>query len=427
MNCAVVVVALVPYRSAAVADKAMRSLFARSKQYFLFFFAAVVVGIVGGLLSAAFLGSLNWATTTRINSEWLIFLLPIGGGLVGFTYYKWGHPITGGTSLVLDAIHVPGAKVPARMAPMIWTGSVASHLVGASVGREGAIVQITASVTDAIARARSASDSTRRVFLVIAVAAGFGGLFGVPIAGAFFGLEIQRKTRLHKSAVLPAFAASAIAFFTVEACGVKHFATPNIESLHFGWSVLWRCLVASCVFALIAIAYIQLEHRIKNAMAQIIKFPPLRPVVGGCIILALTALSGTRAYLGISTSLLESALTGAVGIAALACLWKLLFTAVSLGTGFVGGEVFPLFIIGALAGAQFARVTHASIPLFAALGLIAVFAAASNTPLTCIVIGIELFGWNALPAYCIVCILAYQLSGKHTIYKSSPIAQNLVV
>ena len=405
----------------------MRSLFARSKQYFLFFFAAVVVGIVGGLLSAAFLGSLNWATTTRINSEWLIFLLPIGGGLVGFTYYKWGHPITGGTSLVLDAIHVPGTEVPARMAPMIWTGSVASHLVGASVGREGAIVQIIASMTDAIARARSASDSTRRVFLVIAVAAGFGGLFGVPIAGAFFGLEIQRKTSLHKSAVLPAFVASAVAFFTVEACGVEHFATPNIESLHFGWSVFWRCLVASCVFALIGIAYIQLEHRIKNAMAQIIKFPPLRPVVGGCIILALTALSGTRAYLGISTSLIESALTGAVGIAALACLWKLLFTAVSLGTGFVGGEVFPLFIIGALAGAQFARVTHASIPLFAALGLIAVFAAASNTPLTCIVIGIELFGWNALPAYCIVCILSYALSSKHTIYKPSPIAQNLVV
>ena len=405
----------------------MRSLFARSKQYFLFLISAIVFGIVGGLLSAAFLGSLNWATTTRINSEWLIFLLPIGGGLVGFTYYKWGNPITGGTSLVLDAIHVPGAEVPARMAPMIWTGSVASHLVGASVGREGAIVQIIASVTDAIARARSASDSTRRVFLVIAVAAGFGGLFGVPIAGAFFGLEIQRKTRLHKSAVLPAFTASAIAFFTVEACGVKHFATPNIESLHFGWSVFWRCLVASCVFALIAIAYIQLEHGIKNAMAQIIKFPPLRPVVGGFIILFLVALSGTRAYLGISTSLIESALSGAVGVAALACLWKLLFTTVSLGTGFVGGEVFPLFIIGALAGAQFARVTHASIPLFAALGLIAVFAAASNTPLTCIVIGIELFGWNALPAYCIVCILSCVLSGKHTIYKPSPIAKNLVV
>ena len=349
------------------------------------------------------------------------------GGLVGFIYYKWGNPITGGTSLVLDAIHVPGAEVPARMAPMIWSGSVASHLVGASVGREGAIVQIIASVTDAIARKVSTSYNVRRVFLVVAVAAGFGGLFGVPIAGAFFGLEIQRNTKLHKSAVLPAFAASATAYFTVEACGVKHFATPNIESLHFGWSVLWRCLVASCVFALIAVAYIQLEHRIKKVMAQLIAFPPLRPVIGGFIILACVAISGTRAYLGISIPLLEGALTGAVGLAALACLWKLLFTAVSLGTGFVGGEVFPLFIIGALAGAQFARVTHASIPLFAALGLIAVFAAASNTPLTCIVIGIELFGWTALPAYCIVCILSYVLSGKHTIYKPSPIAKHLVV
>ena len=405
----------------------MRSLFARSKQFFLFLIAAVTIGAIGGLLSVAFLGSLNWATTTRINNEWLIFLLPVTGGLVGVMYYKWGNPITGGTSLVLDAIHVPGAEVPARMAPMIWSGSVASHLVGASVGREGAIVQIIASVTDAVARTRSVSDRTRRVVLVMAVAAGFGGLFGVPIAGAFFGLEIQRNTKLHKSAVLPAFVASSVAFFTVEACGVKHFATPNIESLHFGWSVLWRCLVASCVFALIAVAYIQLEHRIKNVMAQAITFPPLRPVIGGFIILACVAISGTRAYLGISIPLLEGALTGAIGLAALACLWKLLFTAVSLGTGFVGGEVFPLFIIGALAGAQFARVTHASIPLFAALGLVAVFAAASNTPLTCIVIGVELFGWNALPAYCIVCILSYVLSGKHTIYKPSPIAKHLVV
>jgi len=405
----------------------MRSLSARSKQFFLFLIAAITIGAIGGLLSVAFLGSLNWATTTRFNNEWLIFLLPVTGGVVGFMYYKWGNPITGGTSLVLDAIHVPGAEVPARMAPMIWSGSVASHLVGASVGREGAIVQIIASVTDAIARARSMSYSTRRVFLVIAVAAGFGGLFGVPIAGAFFGLEIQRNTKLHKSAVLPAFVASTVAFFTVEACGVKHFATPNIASLHFGWSVFWRCLVASCVFALIAVAYIQLEHRIKNVMAQAITFPPLRPVIGGFIILILVATSTTRVYLGISITLLEGALTGAIGLAALACLWKLLFTAVSLGTGFVGGEVFPLFIIGALAGAQFARITHASIPLFAALGLVAVFAAASNTPLTCIVIGIELFGWNALPAYCIVCILSYVLSGKHTIYKPSPIYKELIV
>ena len=171
----------------------MHSLFAHSKQFFLSLFAAIAIGAIGGLLSAAFLGSLNWATTTRINNEWLIFLLPIAGGLVGLMYYKWGNPVTGGTSLVLDAIHVPGAEVPTRMAPMIWSGSVASHLVGASVGREGAIVQIIASVTDAVARKVSPNYNIRRVFLVIAVAAGFGGLLVFPLPAPFSVLRFNAK------------------------------------------------------------------------------------------------------------------------------------------------------------------------------------------------------------------------------------------
>ena len=115
-------------------------------------------------------------------------------------------------------------------------------------------------------------------------------------------------------------------------------------------------------------------------------------------------------------------MTGAVGIAAAAFLWKIAFTTVSLGSGFVGGEMLPLFVIGALSGAQFARVTDASIPLFAALGLIAVFAAASNTPFACVVIGIELFGWAGLPAYAVVCFIAVLSSGEHTIYPASPLA-----
>jgi H+/Cl- antiporter ClcA len=144
-------------------------------------------------------------------------------------------------------------------------------------------------------------------------------------------------------------------------------------------------------------------------------------VIGGVLVLVLTALAGTRVYLGISTDLMYGALTGAVGIAAAAFAWKLIFTATSLGSGFVGGEMFPLFIMGALAGAQFARLTDASIPLFAALGLIAVFAAASNTPVTCIVIGIELFGWGGLGAYVPAVLIAVAVSGDHTIYKPSPL------
>ena len=141
----------------------------------LTFLAAVaIIGAGGGVLSALFLGSLNWATTTRTDHGWLIYLLPVGGLAVGLLYHRFGQPIAGGTSLVLDAAHVPDGQVPTRMAPMIWGGSVASHVVGASVGREGAIVQIVASATDDVGRRLRFPPHLRRSFLVFAVAAEIG-------------------------------------------------------------------------------------------------------------------------------------------------------------------------------------------------------------------------------------------------------------
>ena len=394
---------------------------ARSKRLAVLVGGAACVGVAGGLLSALFMGSLNWATTTRIEHSWLIFLLPLGGLAVGFMYHHFGQPIAGGTSLVLDAAHVPDGEVPTRMAPMIFSGSVASHLVGASVGREGAAVQIVAGITDDVARRLGLSYASRRSLLVCAVAAAFGGLFGVPIAGALFALEAQRETRRHFSVVPFALASSIIANAVAGAIGTEHERPFHVEHLPCGWSYLWRYVVAAACFGLIAVAYIQVEHRVKHLFARVVKWPPLRPFIGGVLVLALLAASGTRSYLGISSNLINIALTGAVGVAAIAFVWKLVFTAVSLGSGFVGGEMFPLFVMGSLAGAQFARITDTSVPLFAALGLIAVFAAASNTPLTCMVIGIELFGWHGVPAYVIVCLIAVLASGDHTIYQPSPL------
>ena len=410
-----------PRPCAVVAARATRSLFARSKRFALLVIGVGLIGVGGGLLSAFFLGSLNWAGTTRIEHGWLIWLLPVGGLAVGFLYHRFGQPIAGGTSLVLDAAHVPDGEVPSRMAPMIYSGSVASHLVGASVGREGAAVQIVASITDDVSRRLKISYASRRTLLVCAVAAAFGGLFGVPVAGALFALEAQRSSRRHIGALPLALGASIVANAIARFVGVDHERPYRVHDLPLAWSYLWRYVIAAACFGLIAVLFIRVEHAVKNLFARVISWPPLRPVIGGVCVLGLVGAAGTRAYLGISSDLITVALTGAVGVAAIAFLWKLVFTVVSLGSGFVGGEMFPLFIMGALAGAQFARVTHASIPLFAALGLIAVFAAASNTPLTCIVIGVELFGWSGLPAYALVCIIAVALSGKHTIYKPSPL------
>lgn len=410
-------------RCAAAADRATQSLFARSKTALLRLVAAVFVGVVGGLIAAGFLGSLNWAGTMRETNDWLVWLLPLGGLVVGLLYHHFGQPIAGGTSLVLDAVHVPDGEVPTRMAPMIYGGSVVSHLVGASVGREGAAVQMVASVIDDSTRRLRLSPSSRRVLLVAAIAAAFGGLFGVPVAGAVFALEAQRRTRMHLNAVVPALVASFVADDIARRVGADHRHLEAVTGLSLSWALAWRLVVAAVCFGLVAVVFIRVEHRIKSFFARTVPYPPLRPVIGGVLVLVLTALAGTRIYLGISTDLMYGALTGAVGIAAAAVVWKLVFTATSLGSGFVGGEMFPLFIMGALAGAQFARLTDASIPLFAALGLIAVFAAASNTPLTCIVIGIELFGWGGLGAYLPAVLIAVAVSGDHTIYKPSPLSK----
>lgn len=396
---------------------------ARSRTLLVRSVGAVVIGIGGGLLSALFLGSLNWATTTRTNLDWLVWLLPVGGLAVGLLYHRFGQPIAGGTSLVLDAAHVPDGEVPTRMAPMIWSGSVASHLVGASVGREGAAVQIVASVTDDAARRFRIDRVARAGLLVCAVAAAFGGLFGVPAAGGLFALEVQRESRRYVPVLPFAVASSVIAHVTARAVGIDHHHPFRTDALNLDWPHLWRYVVAGIFFGVVAAAFIALEHAAKNAFARAVRWPPARPFAGGVIVLGLVVIADTRMYLGVSFDLVDVALAGAVGVAAAAFVWKMVFTAVSLGSGFVGGEMLPLFVMGALAGAQFARVTDASVPLFAALGLVAVFAAASKTPFACMVIGIELFGWNGLPAYAIVCVIAVLAGGERSIYPASPLAR----
>lgn len=396
-------------------------MFVRSRTLLVRLAGAGLIGVGGGLLSAAFLGSLNWAATTRSDFTWLVLLLPVGGLGVGLLYHHFGQPIAGGTSLVLDAAHVPDGEVPTRMAPMIWVGSVASHVVGASVGREGAAVQIVASVTDDVGRRLRIDRDSRSALLVCAVAAAFGGLFGVPAAGGFFALELQRRTRRHLSTFPFAVASSIVAHLVARAVGVDHERPFHIDELELSWPNLWRYFIAGVIFGIVAATFVRLGHAMKDLFARTLRWAPARPFVGGLCVLGLVGLADSRVYLGVSFDLVTVALTGAVGIAAAAFLWKIVFTTVSLGSGFVGGEMLPLFVIGALVGAQFARVTDAPVPLFAALGLVGVFAAASKTPLACTIIGIELFGWLGIPAYLIVCVVAVLAAGKQTIYPPSPL------
>jgi H+/Cl- antiporter ClcA len=394
----------------------MRSLFARSKELVTSIVIGAAVGLLGGGVAVLFLNSLNWADDVRVENGALIFALPLAGFAIGLAYHNLGSHVSAGSNLVLEEIHEPGAGVPRRMAPMVFLGTVVSQLFGASTGREGAGIQITASVTDAVARLFSPTYETRRLLLITSIAAALAGLFGVPIAGVVFALEVQESGRLRYDAILSALVAAVISFQLVEFSGLKHLVEGRLPQVDLSWAMSWQLVLLAGASAALARSFISLTHFIQRASTRFISWPPLRPAIGACVVLGLVAASGSRQYLGLSPELARDAFVGAAGITAAAFIWKLLFTSVSLGTGFVGGEMVPLFIIGALAGSQLANAVGANAPLFAAVGMVATFAAASNTPLACIVIGIELFGAGPIIPIAVGCVLAYGLSGHHSIY-----------
>ena len=380
---------------------------------------AVVVAVFSGLLSAAFIESLDWATDSRNTRDWLIYTLPLSGFIVGCTYHYLGRGLERGSNLVIDQIHEHSEWIPLRLTPLIFFGSIISHLGGASVGREGAAIQLAAGVTDPISKRLRLAPTDRSLMLITAIAAGFGSVFGVPVTGAVFALEVQRVGRIRYDALVPAFVASFVGDAVVRSLGVEHTHFPRLADTSLTTTLAWQVAVFGVLAGLIALLFVKVTHFIKDLMKKYVAWYPARPVIGGVVIAALIVICGWRDYSGVSVPLAIEAMNGSTeGQWAV----KLGLTALSLGTGFVGGEVIPLFVMGALAGAMYAQVIGANVALFAVIGSVAVLAGAANTPLACSLLGIELFGGNGIVLFAIVCASAYAASGHTGIYHAQRIS-----
>jgi H+/Cl- antiporter ClcA len=212
--------------------------------------------------------------------------------------------------------------------------------------------------------------------------------------------------------------ASLVGDRVVRGLGIHHDVLPTLPAVHLSPGLLVKIVVAGVAFGLTATVFVELTHWIKHRFADRVSWAPLRPFVGGVLILAFTAVVGTRDYLGLSTALITRSFAGGVGVVGAAFAFKLLFTATTLGTGFYGGEVTPLFVIGATLGCTLGHALHGSVPLFTALGFVAVFAAAANTPIACTVMGVELFGSGPMVPLILACVAAYVFSGPGGIYTS---------
>jgi H+/Cl- antiporter ClcA len=396
------------------------------------------VAIAIGSLVALFLWLLNGAIHFRFQHTWLPFLLPLAGVLIHFIYQSVGKSSEKGNNLIIDEIHLPGGGVPPQMAPVILITTVITHLFGGSAGREGTAVQIGGSVANLFSRWYNLNEADTKMILTAGIAAGFGAVFGTPLTGAIFAMEVLAIGKIKYNALLPALIASVIGDLTVSAWGIHHTAyhLDIIAKGNYFFSkylpvdllLLGKVIIASTLFGFASYLFTQMVHGIKTFFSQIFKIQWLIPVIGGFIIIALTYINGKPDYLGLG---IDGQYAGAVtipsafhvgGVDTWSWLWKTLYTTLTLGTGFKGGEVTPLFYIGATLGNTLSILLDAPVSLFAALGFIAVFAGATNTPLACTIMGVELFGSQYILFFAVACFTAYLFSGPSGIYSSQRIA-----
>lgn len=397
------------------------------------------IAIVTGSAIALFLYLLNLAIHFRFQHTWLLYLLPVAGIAIYFIYQLIGKNSEKGNNLIIEQIHQPGGGIPKRMAPIILLTTVITHLFGGSAGREGTAVQIGGSIAGMFGRWFKLNETDTRIMLTAGIAAGFGAVFGTPLTGAIFALEVLTIGRIRYTALFPALAASLIADITVSAWGIHHTAY-HIDKivrstyflsayLHIDILLIGKVIIAAIAFGLASYLFSVMVIEIKALLGKMIRIKWLIPVLGGIIIIGLTYINGKQDYLSLGV---DPQYPGAITIPSAfhtggadtwSWLWKTIYTTTTLASGFKGGEVTPLFYIGATLGNTLSQLLDAPVSLFAALGFIAVFAGATNTPLACTFMGIELFGGEYALLFAIACFTSYFFSGHSGIYA----AQNISV
>jgi H+/Cl- antiporter ClcA len=323
---------------------------------------------------------------------------------------------------LIDSIHHPAHSIPFRMAPFVYLGTMVTHLFGGSAGREGTALQMAGGLMDPIGRWLKLEDEDRRVLLIASVAAGFGAVFGTPLAGAVFSMEFFLTGKMRYNAIFPAFLAAIIANYVTVLWPAQHTHysiayVPAINALNLLYSLL-----TGIVFGLCALLFSKSMHGLTAFFKSKISYPPLRPFVGGIIVALAVYALGTTKYIGLGIPTIVDSFINAQPFYVFGL--KIALTVLTLSAGFKGGEVTPLFFIGATLGSALSCCIPLPTALLAGMGFVAVFAGATNTPLACMLMGMELFGVESGVYIAIACVVAYLVSGHNSIYGEQRIGES---
>ena len=379
---------------------------------------AIIVGAIVGLCGTAFYFALSLVTVLRTQNTWLIFLLPLGGlGIVAMYRFLHNEKDTG-TNLVISAIHSDD-ELPLRMAPLIFVSTLITHLFGGSAGREGAALQMGGSIGNALGKLFHVDDKDKHVMIMCGMSAAFSALFGTPMAAAILPMEMVSVGVMYYIALVPCVISSLVAHGIAYSFGVSNemFIIRSIPKFGIMTSIEISVLAILC--ALVSILFCVLLHKSEDLYKRFFTNPYIRVIAGGCIIIVLTLLVGNQDYNGTGINIIEHCINGTVRPEAF--LLKMIFTALTLGAGYKGGEIVPSFFTGAAFGCLFGNLLGFSPTLCTAVGMTAVFCGVTNCPITSLLISFELFGYDGMPYFLLATALSYMLSGYFGLYRSQKI------
>ena len=379
---------------------------------------AILVGTIVGLCGSAFYFGMSYVTFLRTAHPWLILLLPAGGLVIVGLYHLFHDEKDTGTNLVISAIH-SGDELPFRMAPLIFISTLITHLFGGSAGREGAALQMGGSIGNALGRLFRFDEKDKHVMIMCGMSAAFSALFGTPMAAAIFPMEMVSVGVMYYIALVPCVISSLVAHGIAVSFGVSNelFLIGEIPAFGILSSVKISVLAILCAF--VSILFCVILHQTGHLYKKLFKNPYLRVFAGGCLIVLLTCLVGNQSYNGTGINIIENCINGTVRPEAF--LLKMIFTALTLGAGYKGGEIVPSFFTGAAFGCLFGNLLGFSPTLCTAVGMTSVFCGVTNSPITSLLISFELFGYDGMPYFLLATAFSYMLSGYFGLYRSQKI------
>jgi H+/Cl- antiporter ClcA len=394
----------------------------RVRQYALSFIKwvliAVVTGGIGGALGAGFRYAIDFATATRNEYPWLCFLLPVAGLLIAFLYRVTKLSGHADTNLIINSVRTD-SKVPILLAPVIFLSTVITHLFGGSAGREGAALQLGGCIGSFIGRGFRQNEKDMHIAVMCGMSGLFSALFGTPLTAAVFAMEVISVGIIYYSAFLPCIVSALTAYGVTLLCGLESepYLLPVIPQLNV-LSVLSVAAIGIAT-AVVSIAFCSLLEHTHKLAAKYLTNEYLRIFVGGSIIALLTLVLGTR-YNGIGDTVIFAAVGEGTALPYDFVL-KMIFTAITIGFGFKGGEIIPTFFIGATLGAVIGPLVGLPAGFAAAAAMVALFCAVVNCPLASIILSVELFGSGGLILFAVAIVVSYMLSGYYGLYSGQKI------